>query len=53
MMPCVPKEISGKIKFINHDVIIKKGITLNEEEKKIYDKFRKNLKQGLKERIEY
>ena len=53
MIPCVPKEISKKIKFRNNDVLIKEGITLNEEEKKIYDKFRKNLKQGLKERIEY
>ena len=53
MIPWVPKEISKKIKFRNNDVLIKEGITLNEEEKKIYDKFRKNLKQGLKERIEY
>ena len=40
MIPFIPEEIRGKIKFIHEDVRVKDGVELNEEEKQIFDKFR-------------
>ena len=49
MIPYIPKEIEGKIKFSYLDVQVKDGIVLNEEEEKIFNEFRKHIQnyQGL------
>lgn len=43
MIPYIPKEIKGKIKFSHLDVQVKGGIVLNEEEEKIFNEFRKHI----------
>lgn len=50
MIPLIPKEIQGKIKFKHKDVLLKEGIVLNEAELEIFDKFREHIRNA--ERME-
>ena len=52
MIPWIPKEIEGKITFIHHDVKVKEGIKLTEEEKKIFDKFRDSMRKQAESRMD-
>lgn len=52
MIPWIPKEIEGKITFIHHDVKVKEGIKLTEEEKKIFDKFRDSMRKQSESRMD-
>ena len=50
MIPLIPKEIQGKIKFKHKDVLLKKEIVLNEAELEIFNKFREHIRNA--ERME-
>ena len=52
MIPIIPTELDGKIKFCHHDVKIKDDVTLSEEEMKVFQKFRNNLVKGFESRFE-
>lgn len=51
MLPIVPEEISGKIKFWNNDVFVKEDIKLSENEQQVFDEFRERLKKSNRERF--
>lgn len=46
------KGSEGKITFIHHDVKVKEGIKLTEEEKKIFDKFRDSMRKQSESRMD-
>lgn len=52
MIPFIPKELDGKITFIHHDVKVKDGISLNESEMKIFDKFRSGLLYSIEHKFD-
>ena len=52
MIPWIPKELEGKITFIHHDVKVKEGIKLTEEEQKIFDKFRDSMRKQAESRMD-
>lgn len=52
MIPLIPKEIQGKIRFKPGDVAIKEGIVLKDDERKIFDKFRASMREQAKSRMD-
>lgn len=46
MIPLILKEIQGIITFKHQDVSIKEGITLNETELEIFNKFREYMRNA-------
>ncbi len=52
MIPYIPEEIRGKIKFIHCDVKVKDGVRLNEKEQEIFDKFREHIQEKSKSRMD-
>lgn len=51
MIPMIPKELVGKIRFKNSDVFIKEGVILTEEEQDLFTRFRKSVVEGWKDRF--
>ncbi len=51
MIPYIPKELDGKLKFRENDVFVKEDVKLNDLEIKMYEEFRRDLKEELRERV--
>ena len=50
MIPYIGKLLSGKIEFIDHDVVVKKGVILTPEEQVEFDLLREALHSKEEER---
>lgn len=50
MIPYIGKLLSGKIEFIYHDVVVKKGVILTPEEQVEFDLLREALHSKEEER---
>ena len=52
MLPFIPKELLGKIRFANDSVAPKEGVIFTEEEQKIFEKFKEEIEYSSKHRFD-
>lgn len=52
MLPYIPKELMGKIKFIPESVEPKDDVVFTEEEQEIFEKFKKEIEYSNKHRFD-
>lgn len=52
MLIVAPKELDGKIRFHDNDVLIRDGVTLTEHEMELYRDFRKEHHEAILARFE-
>ncbi len=52
MLPFIPKELMGKIKFIPGSVMPEDEVVFTEEEQKIFEKFKKEIESSNKHRFD-
>lgn len=52
MLPFIPKELMGKIRFANNSVFPKDNVIFTEEEQKIFEKFKEEIEYSNKHRFD-
>lgn len=52
MLPFIPKELMGKIRFIPGSVVPEDKVTFTEEEQKIFEKFKEEIEFSNKHRFD-
>lgn len=52
MLPYIPKELMGKIRFANDSVFPKDDVVFTEEEQKIFEKFKEEIEYSSKHRYD-
>lgn len=52
MLPFIPKELMGKIKFIPGSVMPEDEVVFTEEEQKIFEKLKKEIESSNKHRFD-
>lgn len=52
MIPYIPKELRGKIRFVNDSVLPKNDVVFTKEEQKIFEKFKEEIEYSSKHRFD-